>query len=104
MVIYISEYDSPEDPQGILKQTLAMGSEFPGPAADVFLAWTLRLGLDSNVAEAARAVIRDYHLDTAEDHGGEHAKLVTLIREAAKGQTVTARRRGGARGRNRSQS
>ena len=103
MITYVSQYDSPEDPQGIMKQTLAMGAEFPGPAADVFLAWTLRLGLDADVAAAARKLIADYGLDEVPDHGGEHARLIALLREAAEGKTMTARRRGGTR-RNRLQS
>jgi hypothetical protein len=97
MIKYVSLFDSPEDPQGIIKQSLDMGADFPGPAPDVFLAWTLRLGLNADVAAAAAKLAEDYGLRKKPPIAGEHGKLVALLLEAAEGRQITPRRRGGAR-------
>ncbi len=100
---YHGSYDTPEDPQGIVKMSLEMGAEFPGPAADVFLAWTLRLGLDADVAAAARCLLERYQVSSMEGANEEHARLIALLKEAAEGKSITATRRGGASGRRRPQ-
>ena len=100
---YHGAYDSPEDPQGIIKMSLEMGAEFPGPAEDVLLAWTLRLGVDADVAAAARSLLRDYGVEAMAPGNDQHARLIALLKEAAEGKRVQARRRGGAAGRRRHQ-
>ena len=94
-------YDSPEDPQGILKMSLEMGAEFPGPAEDVLLAWTLRLGIDADVAAAARKLLEDYKVAEMPRGNDQHARLIALLEEVAEGRKMQARRRGGAMGRRR---
>lgn len=100
---YHGVYDSPEDPQGIIKMSLEMGAEFPGPAEDVLLAWTLRLGEDADVPAAARKLIADYGVAEMPAGNEQHARLIELLKETAKGREIQARRRGGAAGRKRYQ-
>ena len=47
---FLSPHHSPDDPGGVIGEVIRMGSEFPGPAEDVMLAWTLRLGVDRDPA------------------------------------------------------
>ena len=62
MPTYTSPDHSPEDPGGILKESLAMGADFPGPAEDALLAWTLRLAPEVDTQAAARTLIQRYGL------------------------------------------
>ena len=103
IIRYQSSFDSPEDPQGIIKMSLEMGEEFPGPAEDVFLAWTLRLGVDADVAAAAKRLIEDYAVTEMKAANDQHAKLIALLKEAAEGRRIQAKRRGGPAGRQRQQ-
>lgn len=100
---YHGVYDSPEDPQGIIKMSLEMGEEFPGPAQDVLLAWTLRLGVDADVPAAARKLLEDYRVAEMARANEQHGKLIDLLKETAEGRKIQARRRGGASGRKRLQ-
>jgi hypothetical protein len=100
---YHGLYDSPEDPQGIIKMSLEMGAEFPGPAEDVLLAWTLRLGMNADIPAAARKLIADYGVEAREPGNAQHARLIALLKETAEGKKMQARRRGGAAGRKRYQ-
>ena len=100
-ITYASPDHSPEDPGGILKESLAMGAGFPGPAADALLAWTLRLAPEVDAQAAARALIRRYGL-VAGSEDTPHAQLIRLLHETAERGTAFAgagRRRGGWRGR-----
>jgi len=101
MPTYTSPDHSPEDPGGILKESLAMGADFPGPAEDALLAWTLRLAPEVDTQAAARTLIQRYGL-MREDGASPHARLVALLHETAETGTAWAgagRRRGGWRGR-----
>ncbi|WP_455374278.1 hypothetical protein [Limibacillus halophilus] len=100
---YHGVYDSPEDPQGIIKMSLEMGAEFPGPAEDVLLAWTLRLGVDADVPAAARKLLADYGVEAMAVGNDQHGRLIALLKETAEGRKIQARRRGGASGRKRYQ-
>ena len=51
--IAVSANCKPEDPQGLIRQVLAMGEEFPGPAGDVLLSWLLDLKDRADPAKAA---------------------------------------------------
>jgi hypothetical protein len=80
---YLSEHDSPDDPGGLIREALAMGDGFPGPAEDVVLAWVLRLGEDRDPAQAAQRLIADYRLDEEPQLGGACGRLVGMLRETA---------------------
>ena len=101
MPTYTSPDHSPEDPGGILKESLAMGADFPGPAEDALLAWTLRLAPEVDTQAAARTLVQRYALAPAEGDS-PHARLIALLHETADKGTAFAgagRRRGGWRGR-----
>lgn len=83
MVRYLSEHDSPDDPGGLIREALKLGSEFPGPAEDLVLAWVLRLGDGRDPGEAAQRLIADYQLDQEPPPPGACGRLVALLRETA---------------------
>lgn len=83
MVRYLSEHDSPDDPGGLIREVLAQGDAFPGPAEDIVLAWILRLGDDRDPGEAAKRLIADYELDREPPPGGACGRLVAILRETA---------------------
>ncbi len=93
---YISEYDSPEDPGGLIKQALDMGPDFPGPAEDLLLAWMLRLGEGQDAAAAAGRLVERYGLAAGPLPEGGHGKLIGLLHQTARCAPahVPARRRG----------
>ncbi len=98
---YVSPDHTPEDPGAILKDSLAMGADFPGPAEDALLAWTLRLEPEIDMQAAARTLIERYGLARGEGES-PHARLIALLHETADKGTAFAgagRRRGGWRGR-----
>jgi hypothetical protein len=101
---YLSEHDSPDDPGGLIREALNLGSDFPGPAEDVVLAWILRLGDERDPAEAAGRLIADYGLAEAVPEGAACRRLVEMLKETADfpAQRMTRhlcqpRRRGGWR-------
>ena len=59
---YLSPHHSSDDPGGVIREVLLMGPEFPGPAEDVILAWTLRLSVDRDPADAAKKLLETYDL------------------------------------------
>jgi hypothetical protein len=80
---YLSEHDSPDDPGGLIRESLAQGDAFLGPAEDVVLAWILRLGQERDPSEAAQRLILDYGLDREPPPGGACGRLVAILRETA---------------------
>ncbi|MGR4001502.1 MAG: hypothetical protein OD811_06950 [Alphaproteobacteria bacterium] len=86
--------ESREDPAGLIKDAFAMGSEFMGPARDLFLGWVLRLeGIA--VRDAALRLLRRYDTSAVKPET-PLAELVALLEEAAHNPqpTKTKRRRG----------
>ena len=100
---YLSPHHSPDDPGGVIREILLMGPEFPGPASDVILAWTLRLGTDRDPALAAKQLLATYDLTEGPLPEGACGEVVDLLRQAAAsdGQPVTQPQRRGRRRRER---
>lgn len=89
---YLSPHHTPDDPGGVIKEVLLMGPEFPGPAEDVMIAWTLRLGADRDAAGAAERLLGAYGLAEGPLPEGACGKLVDLLRQAAASRgTATAK-------------
>jgi len=98
-VRYVSKHHSAEDPGGLVAEALAQGADFPGPAEDLLLAWSLRLADDLPAQEAARRLIERHGLTTLALPGAA-GRLVELLRQAAASEAPAGgRRRGGWRGR-----
>lgn len=97
---YLSPHHSPDDPGGVIREVLLMGPDFPGPAEDVIVAWTLRLGVDRDPADAAKQLLATYELAEGPLPDGACGKLVDLLRQAAGSRDLAANRpvrRGGRR-------
>ncbi|MEE8536344.1 MAG: hypothetical protein V3S45_09850 [Kiloniellales bacterium] len=99
---FLSPHHSPDDPGGLIKEAISMGADFPGPAEDVILAWTLRLGVERDPAEVATRLLSAYGLTDGAPPEGACGRLVDLLRQAAasKGVTPCAPRRRRGRRRN----
>lgn len=102
---YPSPNDSPDDPGGLIKEVLDMGTEFPGPAEDILVAWMLRLGDDRDPADAAGRLIERYGIAEGPPPDGACGRVVELLRQAAsfpqeRLASHLERRRGRARRRN----
>ncbi|MEX0759600.1 MAG: hypothetical protein WD100_08480 [Tistlia sp.] len=97
----LPEGPAPEDPGGLVLEVLRMGPEFPGPAQDLLLAWTLKLPDGLDLRAAAARLLEAYGLAEGQPPRDARGTLVTLLREAAAGAPPPARRRGGWRGRER---
>jgi hypothetical protein len=80
---FISPHHSPDDPGGLIKEVLLMGPEFPGPAEDIMLAWTLHLSADRDPAEAAARLLEAYGVAAGPLPDGACGRLVDLLRQAA---------------------
>ncbi len=97
---YLSPHHSPDDPGGVIREVLLMGPEFPGPAEDVIVAWTLRLGVDRDPADSAKRLLATYELAEGPLPDGACGKLDDLLRRAASSRDLAAGRpvrRGGRR-------
>jgi hypothetical protein len=99
--------NSPEDPQGLIGQVLAMGEEFPGPAGDVLLSWLLDLKDRADPAKAAARLIERHNLAGPPFPRGPRGELIRLLHETARYtpeqlHALGGRRRGGAMGRRKS--
>ena len=97
---YLSPHHTPDDPGGVIREVLSMGPDFPGPAEDVILAWTLRLGADREPADSAKRLLAAYDLTEGPLPEGACGQLVDLLRQAANSQDLAASRptrRGGRR-------
>ncbi|HEY2890960.1 MAG TPA: hypothetical protein VGJ31_10050 [Dongiaceae bacterium] len=93
-----------EDPQGLIRQVLAMGEEFPGPARDVLLSWLLELKDRVEPANAAATLIERHGLPGPPFAETPRGELIRLLHETARYSAeelreAGGRRRGGARGR-----
>ena len=102
MVIkYVSPHDSPDDPGGLIKEVLDMGAEFPGPAEDILVAWTLRLADTCDPAEAAQRLLQAYGIAEGPAPDNAAGKVITLLRQAAQSPArhLNRRRLGGRRAR-----
>lgn len=93
---------APEDPGGLVLEVLRMGPEFPGPAQDLLLAWTLKLPDGLDMKAAAGRLVEAYGLDRGAPPDDPRGTLITLLREAATADPPIRGRRGGWRGRARS--
>ncbi len=96
--------NEPEDPHGLIRQVLAMGEEFPGPAGDVLLSWLLDLKDRTDPAAAAGRLIERHGLAGPPFPSGPLGELVRLLHETARYSPerlieLSGRRRGGHRGR-----
>ena len=99
--------NEPDDPQGLIRQVLAMGAEFPGPAGDVLLSWLLELKDRQDPAKAAARLIERHGLSGPPFPPGPLGELIRLLHETARYSPeqlsdMGGRRRGGRRGRTRS--
>jgi hypothetical protein len=97
--------NEPDDPQGLIRQVLAMGEEFPGPAGDILLSWLLDLKDRADPAKAAASLIERHGLDGPPFPAGPLGELIRLLHETARYSAeqlsgMGGRRRGGRRGRN----
>jgi hypothetical protein len=98
-VRYTSQFHSAEDPGGLIGEALSLGADFPGPAEDLLLAWSLRLADNLPAPEAARRLLERYSVGSATLPGAA-GRLVELLRQtAATDPQAAGRRRGGWRGR-----
>jgi hypothetical protein len=93
-----------EDPQGLIRQVLAMGEEFPGPARDVLLSWLLELKDRVDPGSAAAILIERHSLSGPPFPATPRGELIRLLHETMRYSTAElseagGRRRGGARGR-----
>ena len=82
-VTYTSKLHSDDDPGGIIGEILNMGADFPGPAQDALIGWTLRLGDGVDPAAAAQRVLARYGYEEGEAPEGACGELVRLLRETA---------------------
>lgn len=92
---------APEDPGGLVIEVLRMGPEFPGPAQDLLLAWTLKLPDGLDMRAAAGRLLEAYGLAEGALPADPRGTLIDLLRQAAAGSPPPPRRRGGWRGRKR---
>lgn len=96
---YVSPLHRDDDPGGLIGQALVMGPEFPGPAEDLLLAWSLRLP-EGGDAAAAQSLLQRHGLERGPLPDSPCGRLVALLRQAAAGTGEAPRgRRGGWRGR-----
>ncbi len=83
-ITYTSKYHAPDDPGGIIGEILNMADEFPGPAQDALLGWTLRLGDEVDPAAAAGSLLDRYGYAEGPPPGGACGELIKLLRETAR--------------------
>lgn len=99
---YISEFDTPDDPGGLIREVLNLGDEFPGPAEDIVFSWVLRLGTSADPAIHATRLLESYGMAEGPLPGGACGRVVELLRETARNPEsslkASSRRGGQARG------
>lgn len=93
---YVSKHHSEDDPGGLIHEALAAGADFAGPAEDLLLAWTLRLGDSVDPRAAARRLLDARALAEGPLPEGAAGQLVALLRQTAEAQLIAKRRRGGS--------
>lgn len=92
---YAPPLHHPDDPGGLIGEAFAMGADFPGPAEDLFLAWSLRLPVGCDSAAAAARLLQRYASTDGETPADACGRLAELLRQAAQsGPLPTGRRRG----------
>lgn len=103
---YASPLHHPDDPGGLIGEAFAMGTDFPGPAEDLFLAWSLRLPIGCDSAAAAARLLQRYAPTDGETPGDACGRpidacgrLAELLRQAAQGEALSYGRRPARRGR-----
>ena len=99
---YLSKHHSDDDPGGLIREVLEAGPAFQGPAEDIVLSWTLRLGEGIDPADAARRLLDAYGVAEGPPPEGATGRVVTLLRETAafpqdRLQTHVGHRRKGGR-------
>ena len=80
---YLSPHHSDDDPGGLIHDALAAGDAFHGPAEDLVLTWTLRLGDDRDPAEVAQRLLAAYGIAEGPPPSGAAGRVVELLRETA---------------------
>ena len=73
----------PHDPDLLIAQVLAMGSEFAGPAEDIIFSWLITLAPDVDPASAAARLLDEHNLRHGPAPAGPTGRLWTLLRETA---------------------
>ena len=73
----------PHDPDLLIAQVLAMGSEVVGPAEDVIFSWLITLAADVDPAAAANTLLDDHNLRHGSVPDGALGRVWTLLRETA---------------------
>ena len=73
----------PHDPDLLIAQVLAMGTEFIGPAEDIIFSWLITLAPDVDPAVAAGKLLDDHNLRSDPVPAGPLGRLWTLLRETA---------------------
>lgn len=96
---YASPLHHPDDPGGLIGEAFAMGSDFPGPAEDLFLAWSLRLPVGCDSAAAAARLLQRYGSTESEPGADACGRLAELLRQASQSGPLPRGRRRGRRGR-----
>ncbi len=92
---------APEDPGRLVYEALRMGPEFPGPAPDLLLAWSLKLPDGEDMKTAAARLLRAYGLEGVAPPPDPRGELILLLQQAARDEPPPSRRRGGWRARTR---
>lgn len=80
---YVSPHHSEDDPGGLIHDVLEAGADFAGPAEDVILTWTLRLGAGRDPAEAAKRLLAAYGVAEGPLPRGAAGRVVEMLRQAA---------------------
>lgn len=80
---YLSPHHSEDDPGGLIHDVLEAGADFQGPAEDVILTWTLRLGDARDPAEAARRLLEAYKVAEGPPPAGAAGRVIELLRQTA---------------------
>jgi len=73
----------PHDPDLLIAQVLAMGSEFVGPAEDILFSWLITLAPDVDPAAAANQLLDEHDLRHGPLPPGPLGRVWTLLRETA---------------------
>lgn len=102
-VKYLSPHHSPEDPGGLIATAIEMGEEFPGPAQDIFVGWSLRLDDHQDVTATAKLLLERFGYLEGPLPDNAAGELLALLRQAAEGSSSDdspkRRRKGGWRSR-----
>lgn len=80
---YVSPNHSEDDPGGLIHDVIEAGADFAGPAEDIILTWTLRLGDGRDPAAAARRLLAGYGLAEGPLPQGAAGRVIEMLRQAA---------------------